>query len=423
MSSVSADRKEAIKRALWERVERDKDRIADLCSQLIRIPSENPPGDTREIALFLRDYLTGAGITCKVLGPDEEHLSVLGELGQGTRRLIFNGHTDVVPAGSRDKWDFEPFCGEIRDGMILGRGASDMKCGVAAMAYVSSLLAEIADDLCGSLAIAFVPDEETGGNLGTRWLLENGHLTGQACLIGEPTLPGNTTIGQKGALWVRLRTAGSTGHGSLAPFVGENAIMKLVKLLSRIYELTEVGSNVPAEVEAIMRVSKEFAQSVIGIPGVERVLDHTTVNVGTIRGGHKTNVIPDWAEVELDFRVPIGSSTQEVLQRLQALLKDVGVEAEQTVMWRSEPNYTLPGSRLVATLCKNIEAATNMTPVVTFQWASSDARFFRLAGIETAQYGPATLGGIHGYNERVSLDHVISCAKVYAGLAVDLLID
>ncbi len=410
-----------IKCRLWDRVEKDREHITEVCSNLIRIPSVNPPGDTRRISQFLEDYLKGKGVRCGSLGPDDIHISLTGEVGTGPRRLIFNGHTDVVPVGDEARWEFDPFSGVVRDGMILGRGASDMKCGVAGMAYAAGLLAEVEDGLAGTLVLSFVADEETGGNMGARWLIEKSDLTGDACLIGEPTLVNEMTIGQKGALWLRLKAKGVPAHGSLSPFVGENAIMKLVGVLSRICDVTRLRGDIPAEATRIMNDSKALARVVLGASGAEQVLDHATVNVGTIRGGDKANIVADWAEADVDIRVPIGLTTGRVLDEVSRIIDGAGGGIDYEILWRSEPNYTAPESDLVQSVAGNARLLTPGPFTPTFQWASSDARLFRSAGIPTAQYGPAVLSGIHSYNEKVAVDDVITCTKVYIGVALDFL--
>ena len=202
--------------------------VSELTGELIRIPSENPPGDTREIATAIADYLKTVGLATQRLESKPNMLNVVGKLeAGGGPTLILNGHMDVVPVGERDRWSWDPFSGHLQDGYILGRGASDMKGGLAALLVALSKIASFSD-LKGSILFMAVPDEETGGEFGTRFLLEQG-LTGDACLIAEPSGQ-NPTIGQKGNLWVNAIAHGVSAHGSLSPLVGENAIRKISNL-------------------------------------------------------------------------------------------------------------------------------------------------------------------------------------------------
>ncbi len=171
-----------------------------------------------------------------------------------------------------------------------------------------------------------------------------------------------------------------------------------------------------------MAASKNLARSLLPVAGAEEVLDHVTCNLGIIRGGTKINMVPERAELDLDFRLPIGLSSERLLKELDKLVKrTLGDAGSIEVLWRSEANYTDPGERIVRVVADNIEGVLGRQATATFQWASSDARYFRNAGIPTLQYGPANLDGIHGYNENVDVEDVINSAKVYLGAIVDYL--
>ena len=128
---------------LYELVESRRDQLLEVCSDLIRIPSVNPPGDVEDIVSYIAKFLETHDIRCRVVRPVESAPNIIAELGDPSsgKKLILNGHCDVVPVGNLDKWDFDPFSGEIRDGKIHGRGASDMKCGLAGLLFAMGLLA------------------------------------------------------------------------------------------------------------------------------------------------------------------------------------------------------------------------------------------------------------------------------------------
>ena len=194
----------SLKQILIAEVEARKDELIDLCSSLIQIPSENPPGDSTEITEFIANYLKQFGLESEWHESNDKMynlLSSIGEEDQG-KHLIYCGHTDVVPAGDLSKWDFNPFSGEVKDGWLLGRGASDMKAGLGGLIFVFALLKRLDIKLPGKLTLAIVPDEETGGEYGVPWLLEKGLIKGDGALIAEPSSPLNPTIGQKRFLLV-----------------------------------------------------------------------------------------------------------------------------------------------------------------------------------------------------------------------------
>lgn len=212
-----------------------KQELVDLAASFIRIPSENPSPNFKktsaEMGGIIRRYLKtkGASIT-EYRRSEHDLITVVGDApltGLPGPRLLFSGHSDVVPAGNRSRWSFEPFSGEVKDGMLLGRGAADMKGGLAALIFVAGLLQEYASPLNvkGSLGIIASPDEESGG-MEIASLLERGMIVGDACLIGEPTYPHNPVIGEKGWLMMQMTIPGEPGHGSLQPLSGISAIRR-----------------------------------------------------------------------------------------------------------------------------------------------------------------------------------------------------
>lgn len=412
-------------RELKELVEKNRDKLLKLCCDLIRIPSVNPPGDTEEIVRYLCGYLKAHGVAYEVLRPTPETPDIVARYGNPNgKKLILNGHCDVVPVGDPKRWDFDPFSGEIRDGRILGRGTSDMKCGLAGLIFAMCLLAENRVELDGEIILTVVPDEETFGDWGTKWLMESGTVTGDACLIGEPTGHDNCEIGQKGNASFRLTAEGTPAHGSLAPFVGENAIVKLLKVLTRVDEIRNIVPRYSDEVARVMEESRQMAKKLIAGKGAWHVLNHCTVNIGTIQGGTKVNMVADHAEAEVDVRIPIGVTKEMVEEQLIRIMREADVGGvSYEFLYGAEANSTDPKAQIVEAVAKNAEEVWKEKLSRTYQWASSDARYFRYQGIPTLQYGPANLEGIHAYNETVDVEDVVNAAKVYIGAITDFLND
>ncbi len=390
--------------------------VAELTSELIRFPSVNPSGDLIPIADFVQNYLTDLGLPTERISAKPEYPCLIGLLDKGPGpTLIFNGHMDVVPIGDRERWKWDPFSGDERDGYIVGRGASDMKGGLAALMVALSRIS-VWDHLKGKILFMAVPDEETGGDFGTRFLVEKGY-TGDACLIGEPSGQ-NPTIGQKGNIWLKAETVGVPAHGSLSPVGGANAVLRMTRLIEAVYEVWETRRELPEEARALIRRSQELLRNE-GITTPAEVLGRVSVNVGKIRGGQKVNMIPDRCEAEFDLRVPIGITTQEVLDEIKQKAKQrLGQDVRITLQTKpNEPNYTDPENDFVKLTTSTIERVTGKPSRPVLQWASSDARFFRYKSIPTIQYGPVEPDGIHGYNERIRISELGNAAKVYALLA------
>src|SRR5699024_9471227 len=199
----------ALKQSLFNYVDTNSEELLKLCSDLIRFPTENPTVDTTDITKYIVNYIEDAGLTTKVHESNDKMFNIIATNesdNETSKNLILCGHTDVVPAGDRENWDFDPFSGEIKDGWLLGRGASDMKAGLGGIIFATAALGKLNIKLPGKVTLAIVPDEETGGEYGVPWLLENELITGDGCLIEEPSSPQNPTIGQKGSYDIKLNT-------------------------------------------------------------------------------------------------------------------------------------------------------------------------------------------------------------------------
>jgi succinyl-diaminopimelate desuccinylase len=414
----------ALKTSILKDVENGRDAIIKLCSDLVKIPSENPPGDVSEVAGFVKDQLSQSGARVETYEPEKGRVNLVVRLGPADRGhgLILNGHIDVVPAGDHSRWTIGPYSGEVRDGYIHGRGATDMKGGLTGIIAATELISRHQERLKGQLILTAVCDEETIGKLGTMWLMNEEKVSGDYCIVAEPTGNRLIDVGQKGAFWLRIRCKGKPAHGSLSPYMGTSAILEGLSMSNRLMELTKLKARPPADICRTIQQSKSIADKMLGVKGIGRILEHPTVNVGKIVGGRKVNMVPDECEVEVDSRLPIGMCTEEVEAALKRILRvqiRMGTVSYQ-VANRTEPNYTCPKSPLVSALKYNIRKISGRGASTFVQWATSDARFFRASKIDTVQHGPSVLEGIHGYNEKVRADDVVNATKVYAATALDL---
>lgn len=418
--------KDELKQTVIEAVEAQQDELLELCSQLIQINSENPPGDSTEISQFIEGYLNRFGLEVEVHESAEKQYNLLSRYGNGNgKTLIYCGHTDVVPAGNRAKWDFDPFSGAIKDGFLLGRGASDMKAGLGGLIFATALMKRLGIELPGEVLLAIVPDEETGGENGVPWLLERGLVKGDGALIAEPSSQFNPTLGQKGSYWFTLEVFGQPGHGSLSPIIGQNAIVDMLLALERIQTVYDIEVTIPEEARELVEISKRYMREVeTEKEPYQDILDHISCNIGVIEGGTKANVVPESCRVEVDCRLPFGVKGEEVTAYLTQQLDELGIQYEMNRFgFRSEANYTSPADPVCRSVVENIQEISGHEAYGVMQWASSDARHFRAHDIPVLQYGPAHLSTIHGYNERVEVDKVVLAAKVYAATIIDFLFE
>lgn len=410
------------KQELLTLVEENQDELIALSSKLLQIPSENPEGDTKEVSDFLATYLSDNHIPTERFEPDHHRFNLVGKIGKETgKQLIFCGHSDTVPVGDRSQWDFDPFSGEVKDGYLLGRGASDMKTGLAGMMFAMVLIKRHNLPIKGGLTMAIVPDEESGGEYGVPWLLDNKKIAGDGCLIAEPSSRLNPTIGQKGSCWFTLTVKGQPGHGSLAPFSGKNAIVDALKAVDKIRKVSDLTLTAPKELEELLRISNAYLLERED-PKMQGIFETITCNIGVISGGTSSNVVADKCVVDIDCRLPFGITQEEVMTFIHDELAELNIDYTiESFGFKSNANFTPAADPICEAIVENIKYVTQENAYGVLQWACSDARHFREHNIPVLQYGPAELETIHGFNERVQVANVIECAKVFLLAALDFL--
>jgi succinyl-diaminopimelate desuccinylase len=407
--------------------------LVELATSFIRIPSENPSPDFKkhsaEMGRHISRYLAAKGFLITEHRRSENALVTVVCDAPLTRvpgpRLLFCGHTDVVPAGDRSHWTFDPFSGEVRAGMLLGRGASDMKGGLASLIFVAGLLQEFAPilNLKGSLGVIASPDEETGG-IEVASLLDQGLIKGDACLIGEPTYSRHPNAGEKAEAWMRVTVTGQNGHGSIQPLSGISAVRRGAAAVEALAKLWELKATPPAELGQLLYNTEWFLSHRLGNPLLSQLLYRPSYNPGIIQGGTNVNVVADKCIIEVDIRVPFGMKTEFVLDVARNLVRavDPGAVIEPMVPY-SNPNWTLENRPIVRAIELGIQRVLGMEEPVfsVLLLGSSDASHFRRHGIDTVLYGPGLQHTIHGYDERVSVKDLIESAEIYAETAINYL--
>lgn len=405
---------------IYQYMEDHMDELIDLVCDLIQIPSENPTGSQREVVDYVENYLKEIGISFKEVGENPKHPNIIAKIGnEEGYQLGWNGHLDVVPAGDLNQWKWDPFSAEVTDTQILGRGTSDMKAGVAGLLFATRILKEWNVNMHGGITMHIVSDEESGSEYGTKWLAKNGYFKGlHGVIIGEPTSNWTIETGQKGQLHIELVASGVCAHGSLAQYKGDNAILKLSRVLHKLDGLTQIKGNIPEDLLDAYKQSVWVDNKEIGVDGAGEVLGHVSCNVGVIVGGSAANVVPDSCKATIDCRLPYGVNHQEIIDFLDSIMEE-GVT--YSLDWISEASITRNDCDLVKSLQKNAEDVWNIDVYPAWQWACSDARLYRLSGIDTLQYGPSNTEGIHAPNENVDIEDVKNAARVYLRTFCDVL--
>ena len=411
----------AAKARLAARIESRTGELVELCRSLVRIDSTNPPGDTTAVVEAIEVVLDGRpGIEHRRVVGKEPAVNLVARVrGAGSgRRLVLNGHLDTFPIGDA-RWEHEPLGGELVDGRIYGRGACDMKAGVAALVLAFVTLAEFREAWCGELVLTLVGDEETGGRWGTQYLLANvEEAVGDAMLNADTGSPRVGRIGEKGNVWVELEATGVANHAAHV-HLGRNAVDALVDALGAVRGLAQVVPELPQAVERTIAEAKAVSEAESG-EGEAETLRRITVNTGRIEGGIGVNTIPDRARALCDIRIPPGVTVERVRAELAS-----AIDSRPDVSWRilecTEPSWTDPEEEIVRAVRESAAAVTGRDVVVNLRAGFSDARFYRHAGVPSVVYGV----GAHrmgGADEHATVEDLQAVFAVHAFAAFDYLL-
>jgi succinyl-diaminopimelate desuccinylase len=364
-----------------------------LTAALIRCPSVTPAEGGA--LLLLEQMLTVAGFTCQRVdrGGVPNLFARWGARG-ANRSFGFNGHTDVVPVGNEAAWRFAPFGAEVSDGFMYGRGACDMKSGVAAfVAAAIDFVQQTPPD--GAVILTITGDEEGLGRDGTLALLDYMQAQGEtmtACLVGEPTCPDHLgqmmKIGRRGSMNVHLTVRGVQGHAAY-PHRAKNPLPALVHLLDRLAH------------HELDRGTSHFDPSTLAI---------TTVDTGN----PASNVIPAEARATLNIRFNDLHTSQSLSDWLQAeataLQRATGIDIDLRISVSGESFLTPPGS-LSALVAQAVQDETGITPEMSTSGGTSDARFIKdvCPVVEFGLVGQT----MHQVDERVAVEHISALKSIY----------
>lgn len=398
----------------------DRARLLGDLQALIRIPSVT--GSEDAVVSWAADALSGIGLEVTRLDPDPAAIRsdpdwpgeevprsslplVIGRVGrQGGRRIVLSGHLDVVPAGDPGTWTRDPWAGELQDGRVYGRGACDMKGGVAAiLAAVRALHAAGAlARLDGELLVALVPSEEDGGQ-GTLAAIRAG-ATGDMAIITEPSGL-DVVVAHAGAITFRLTVPGRAAHASRRR-EGVSALDKLW-VLARALEADEARRNA-AETDRLMTALGLPYPTILGIvrggEWASTVLDQV---VADGRYGVRLAQTPEQAADELRACIAAACAADEFLRDHPATVEITGGRFGST---RVPSDHPLPSS-----LADAIETETGRRPALIGEPYGADMRLFvNHGGTPCVIFGPGRVEVAHAADEYVPLDEVEACARVLA---------
>ncbi|MFX1280554.1 MAG: M20 family metallopeptidase [Promethearchaeota archaeon] len=361
-----------------------RERLVYILQRLVQIPTENPPGKTEEIVDFLIStvFKEEEGFQNQVISHFKNNIklhNLITKIGFGKKKILLSGHFDVVPVGDSSKWDIPPFSARIIDGKLHGRGSADMKGGIVSLIGVMKSLSKNKEFLENHQLIFLGTADEEAGMSGSLTLASTGIINdAELLIVGEPT---NLEIGiaEKGILWVKLKIYGRSAHGSM-PEEGLNAIEGAINIIPQLQTCLNDTIN--------------------------PFLGSSTINIGKIHGGTKINVVPDYTELEVDFRLIPEHDTETIVTNLKRLnLNPWKMDIEiVNILPPLQSDSKHP-------FIQNLAEISN-SRIIGLPYATDASRFVTEENsIPFIIFGPGNPKDVHKLNESISIDQVYSATE------------
>ena len=362
-----------------------------LTRDLLRFDTVNPPGRERDCAHWAGGLLQDWGYAVEYSEYEKDRTSVIARAGGSAAKppLCLTGHLDVVPLGTR-KWSKDPFAGEADGDKLYGRGASDMKSGVAAILVAARAFAKKLNGTPGIVLVLTAAEE--GGCVGSRHLAALPKLMGKAgaIVVGEPT-SNYPMVGHKGSIKFHATFPGVSAHGSM-PQLGVNAIYKAAKAIAKLEEFQFGVQEHP----------------VMGLP---------TMNVGTMEGGSGVNLVPDLATIGVDIRTVPGTNHEVLISTLKELLSDgeIQVFADSQSVW-TDPNEAWV--QRVFEICRPILKEKPEARTAPYMTDAANLRKV-YAGAPTVVLGPGEAAMAHQTDEYCNMERIRQSVAIYEAIIGD----
>jgi len=418
----------------------------ELLSRYIKLDTTNPPGNEYIAADFFAQILKEAGINYKVYESRPGRSSIRAQIkGSGQQEpLILLHHMDVI-AAKKDEWSFDPFGGEIIDGYVCGRGALDTKS--LGIMQLLSMLDVHRNRLALNRDLVFLAtaDEESGSDYGVEYLLREhpadfpaGLVLNEGSYVAEGIVPGRLLAmispGEKGPCWIKLKRKGMPGHGSTPH--GDNALELLTRAVNRLIDYRVPLEVTPIVAEYFRRMvpaweflkpyiedgREETLLKIIGgneslaVPQVKAMLTNT-ISLNSLHSGDKVNVIPSYAEAEIDTRLLPGQRIDAWIELLKKQMDDDEIKLE--FIMKGEGNASdmdTDSYRIIEQGLLDHYPGAIAAPYLML--GTTDSRFFRELGVLSYGFCPAAipadhLKSIHGIDEKIAAESVMKGTEVY----------
>ncbi|MDO8661680.1 MAG: M20 family metallopeptidase [Candidatus Omnitrophota bacterium] len=369
----------------------NKVRLIKLTRKLIQINSENPPGDESALANFARGYLQKLGLRVSIYEFRKKRSNLIAYLERpgNQRSLLITPHLDTVCAGKN--WKVSPFAAKISGNKIYGLGATDCKGNLACAIEAVNSLIEDKKYLGYNLILAATADEECGSDLGLIPLLDKKIIKPDAALVLDAD-DFQIVVTQKGLIHLKVKIAGKRAHGAY-PYLGVNAI--------------ELASSV---IKEIKEYKFPYSQN--------KYLKPPTVNVGTIKGGDKVNVVADWCEFELDFRFLPGTKPGDVLKALKTALNKRAKKYKIEIQGIQQA-YTISEKHPLVSSLKKAMRVFGVRPRVCGSEGATVITFFQDKHIPAIASGFGSSGCAHISDEYAEIDNLYKGAQVLENFLVN----
>ncbi|MCT4656613.1 MAG: acetylornithine deacetylase/succinyl-diaminopimelate desuccinylase family protein [Cohaesibacter sp.] len=409
--------------SLYHRLEQKEDDLIALTQGLIRFPTINPPGEAYgPCARFIGERLEKRGFAVQYIhahgtpGDNDSYprINIIARYEGKTPGpcIHFNSHIDVVEVGSG--WTKDPFAGEIEDGKIYGRGACDMKGGLAASIIAAEAFIEQFPDFPGAIEISGTCDEESGGYGGVAYLAEQGFFAKDRVdhvIIPEPLNKDRICLGHRGVWWAEIETHGHIAHGSM-PFLGDCAIRHMGAVMDQFEE----------------KLFPALAQKRTDMPVVPEGARQSTLNINSIHGGQSEDFeglpapcVPDSCRMVIDRRFLIEEKLDEVKGEVKDLLKSLEQDRASFSytlkdLFEVQPTMTDKHQPVVKAVSKGIEDILGKEADYVISPGTYDQKHIDRIGQlkDCIAYGPGILDLAHQPDEYVGIADMLDSAKVMA---------
>ena len=433
-------------------IESHRDKYIELFRLLVQTNSYNPPGNEKNVATVIQDYLKESKLNIELFPFDDNRANLFMTLKKSynNKNLLYNAHMDVVPPGNEKDWKYPPLSAfNKRNKLIFGRGTSDMKAALAAMIISLTILKKLNLKLKGNLIVNAVADEETGGKFGTKWCLENilipRDIKCDAIIVGEPSglspLPKAIILGEKGHLVIKVMAHGKSAH-SMVPDMGINAISMMSKIIENLdnlekyipeikppLSLKKLKSLVSSVFPSYEIFEKIFAEQPLLASFLES-LTKFTKSLNVINGGVKVNIIPDYCDAIIDFRLLPGQNSGIILKGLEKMVADLGFNLKDASAQSNQESYIsfevveegepsiwkeYEQSQELSQFKEIVEEVYGKKSFFSLAPGSTDAHYYRNSKYceKTIHFGPGKAADMHAIDESIEIEDFMNSILVY----------